>query len=113
MGVVEYDIHNYTIDKLPKDTRWFGFIEELDKIALIGTINDDTDWVISNAIYFIGNLGNFHSQPEKGNEVLIRVMEIYPYLSKQYLEVARKIDEKYNSKDYNGKTVNYEEIKRE
>ncbi|MBC8632822.1 collagenase [[Eubacterium] tenue] len=42
---------------------------------------------------------------------LTDVMNKYPYLSYQYLEAAQAIDKNFNHKDYNGKIINFNDIK--
>ena len=42
---------------------------------------------------------------------LTDVMNKYPYLSYQYLEAAQTIDKNFNHKDYNGKIINFNDIK--
>ncbi|SFJ97763.1 microbial collagenase [Bacillus sp. 71mf] len=103
--------------KEPNATMWYGkidgFINEVNKMALIGNVTDKNGWLINNGIYYAGRLGKFHSNPKKGLDVVTKAMQMYPYLGEQYFGAAEQIATNYGGVDANGKTVNLDQIKEE
>ncbi|MBF7150021.1 collagenase ColA [Bacillus toyonensis] len=119
MGAVDKDIQTYwrLSGKEPNETMWYGkidsFINEVNRMALLRNVTDKTSWLINNGIYYAGRLGNFHSNPKKGLDVVTQAMQMYPYLGEQYFSAAQQISINYDGVDANGKTVNLDRIKEE
>ncbi|EOO25724.1 hypothetical protein IIU_06092 [Bacillus cereus VD133] len=113
---IGYDLQTYlnTTHQQSNQTPWYGnidgFVEETGTLALSEHITRDTGWLINNAIYYVGQIGVFHSTPSKGLQILTQVLELYPYLSEQYLTAAQQISDNYDGKDYNGNTIDYKKI---
>nr|WP_020060233.1 collagenase [Bacillus sp. 123MFChir2] len=103
--------------KEPNATMWYGkidsFINEVNKMALIGNVTDKNGWLINNGIYYAGRLGKFHSNPKKGLDVVTKAMQMYPYLGEQYFGAAQQVATNYRGVDANGKAVNLDQIKEE
>ncbi|HDX9580690.1 TPA: collagenase, partial [Bacillus pseudomycoides] len=103
--------------KEPNATMWYGkidsFINEVNKMALIGNVTDKNGWLINNGIYYAGRLGKFYSNPKKGLDVVTQAMGMYPYLGEQYFGATQQIATNYGGVDANGKTVNLDQIKEE
>ena len=84
---IDYDIQSYLqeTNKKPNATMWYGkidnFINEVSRIALIRNLTTENSWLINNGIYYAGRLGKFHSNPNKGLEVITQAMNMYPRLS--------------------------------
>ncbi|MFI8708328.1 collagenase [Bacillus sp. NPDC077411] len=119
MGAVDASIDTDWVlsGKEPNATMWYGkidsFINEVNKMALIGNVTDKNGWLINNGIYYAGRLGKFHSNPKKGLDVVTRAMGMYPYLGEQYFGAAQQIATNYGGVDANGKAVNLDQIKEE
>lgn len=120
MRGIEYDISTYTYYEArlnPEQTQWYGriddFINDIGRIALIDNPNSDNGWLINNGLYCISSLGKFHSDNRKGLQVLTDAMNLYPYLSEQYIYAADLIDRNYNGVDYYGNAIDIEQIKEE
>ncbi|MBU3132632.1 collagenase [Clostridium gasigenes] len=90
-----------------------GFIDFISYLALKGELTEDNAWLINNGLYSIAKLSPVHSNPKEGLSVLTRCMEIYPYLSEQYLQVVSSIADNYNSTDDTGKEIDYDKVKAE
>ncbi|MCM3734494.1 collagenase [Bacillus cytotoxicus] len=101
--------------KETKATMWYGkvdsFINEVNKMALIGNVTDKNGWLINNGIYYAGRFGKFHSNSKKGLDVVTQALQMYPYLGEQYFVAAEQIAINYGGVDANGKTVNLGQIK--
>ncbi|PED05103.1 collagenase [Bacillus pseudomycoides] len=117
LGAVDNDIQTYwhTSGKEPNETMWYGkidsYINEVNKMALIGNVTDKTGWLINDGIYYAGRLGKFHSDSKKELNVVTKAMQMYPYLGEQYFWAAEQITRNYGGVDANGKTVNLDQIK--
>ncbi|PFL24769.1 collagenase [Bacillus cereus] len=117
MRGIDYDIQAfmYNTGKEAKDTIWYrnidGFINEISRFALTGTVTDKNGWLINNGIYYAGRLGKLHSTPTKGQQVVTDAMRIYPYLGEQYFVGAEQITTNYGGVDANGKTINLDQIR--
>ncbi|WP_342503686.1 collagenase [Lysinibacillus sp. FSL L8-0126] len=116
---IDYDLQSYLYDtrKEADTTMWYGkidsFINEVNKIALIHNVTDNNSWLINNGIYYAGRLGGFHSNPNKGLEVVTQAMQMYPYLSEAYFVAVEQITTNYGGKDYSGKTVDLQQVREE
>ncbi|MEH6850271.1 collagenase, partial [Bacillus pseudomycoides] len=119
LGAVDNDIQTYWhfSGKEPNETMWYGkidsYINEVNKMALIGNVTDKNGWLIMNGIYYAGRLGNFHSDSKKELKVVTQAMQMYPYLGEQYFIAAEQIARNYGGVDANGKTVNLDQVKEE
>ncbi len=116
---VSYDIEKYAYEKRDNsgNTPWSGkidgFINCISYFALKGNVNTDNAWLINNSLYYIGKLGNIHSNKKEGLRVLTEAMKVYPYLSEQYLQCAASIADRYESKDYYGQNIDFNKIKQD
>ncbi|MFC9449598.1 collagenase ColA [Bacillus cereus] len=116
---IDYDIQSYLQDtnKKPNETMWYGkvdtFINEVSRIALVGNITNENSWLINNGIYYAGRLGKFHSNPNKGLEVITQAMSLYPRLSGAYFVAVEQIKTNYGGKDYSGNEVDLQKIREE
>lgn len=120
MRGIEYDISMYTNYEAkipPKDTQWYkkidSFINKSGDIALIEKPSSNSGWLINNGIFCISSLGKFHTEPDKGLQILTNAMDIHPYLSEQYLEAANEINRNYNGKNYDGKNIDMNKLRKE
>ncbi|PGU09200.1 collagenase [Bacillus cereus] len=116
---IDYDIQSYLQDtnKKPNETMWYGkidtFINEVSRIALVGKVTNENSWLINNGIYYAGRLGKFHSNPNKGLEVITQAMSLYPRLSGAYFVAVEQIKTNYGGKDYSGNEVDLQKIREE
>ena len=116
---IDYDIQSYLQDtnKQPNETMWYGkidnFINEVNRIALVGNITNENSWLINNGIYYAGRLGKFHSNPYKGLEVITQAMSLYPRLSGPYFVAVEQMKTNYGGKDYSGNAVDLQKIHEE
>ncbi|WP_017149860.1 collagenase ColA [Bacillus bingmayongensis] len=116
---IDYDIQSYLYDtrKEPNATMWYGkidnFINEVSRIALIRNVTTENSWLINNGIYYVGRLGKFHSNPNKGLEVITQAMGMYPRLREAYFTAVEQITTNYGGKDSSGNTVDLEKIREE
>ncbi|EJR92445.1 collagenase [Bacillus cereus] len=114
---IGYDLETYlnTTQQQPNQTQWYqnidDFIDQVGKLALSEHITNDTGWLINNAIYYIGKIGVFHSTSSKGLQILTQALQLYPYLTEQYITAAQRIAYDYNAKDYYGNTVDLDKIR--
>ncbi|PEA06988.1 collagenase [Bacillus cereus] len=117
MKEIDYEVQSYmnATGKEPKDMLWYGkidgFINEINRFALIGTVTDKNGWLINNGIYYASRFGKFYSTPTKGQQVVTEAMGVYPYLGQQYFVAAEQIATNYGGIDANGKTVNLDRIR--
>ncbi|SFW97704.1 microbial collagenase [Thermoactinomyces sp. DSM 45891] len=116
MSNIDYELDTYMYDENvpPEQTPWYGkinpFIEELGLFALLNTFNKESTWLINNGIYYVSRLGSFHSQPNRGNQVITASMKKYPQNSEPYLTAAVQIKNLYNSVDADGRRLNLDQI---
>ncbi|MEB2589607.1 collagenase ColA, partial [Bacillus cereus] len=116
---IDYDLQSYLqeTNKKPNATMWYGkidnFINEVSRIALIRNLTTENSWLINNGIYYAGRLGKFHSNPNKGLEVITQAMNMYPRLSGPYFIAVEQIKTNYGGKDYDGNTVDLQKIREE
>ncbi|MED3448208.1 collagenase ColA, partial [Bacillus thuringiensis] len=116
---IDNDIQSYLQDtnKQPNETMWYGkidnFINEVNRIALVGNITNENSWLINNGIYYAGRLGKFHSNPYKGLEIITQAMSLYPRLSGPYFVAVEQIKTNYGGKDYSGNAVDLQKIREE
>ncbi|MED1412852.1 MULTISPECIES: collagenase ColA [Bacillus] len=114
---IDYDIQSYLqeTNKKPNATMWYGkidnFINEVSRIALIQNITTENSWLINNGIYYAGRLGKFHSNPNKGLEVLTQAMSMYPRLSGPYFVAVEQIKTNYGGKDYSGNAIDLQKTR--
>ena len=108
MQGIDYDIQSYltVARKEANETMWYGkvdgFINEINRIALLNEVTPENKWLVNNGIYFASRLGKFHSNPNKGLEVVTQAMHMYPRLSEPYFVAVEQITTNYNGKDYSG-----------
>ncbi|PEG01016.1 collagenase [Bacillus cereus] len=116
---IDYDLQSYLqeTNKKPNATMWYGkidnFINEVSRIALIRNLTTENSWLINNGIYYAGRLGKFHSNSNKGLEVITQAMNIYPRLSGPYFIAVEQIKTNYGGKDYDGNAVDLQKIREE
>ncbi|WP_459502664.1 collagenase ColA [Bacillus sp. C1] len=117
MQGIDYDMQSYLYDtsKEANATMWFGkidrFINEVSRIALIGNVTTENSWLINNGIYYAGRLGKFHSNSNKGLELVTKAMHMYPRLSEAYFGAVEQITTNYGGKDYSGNKVDLQQIR--
>jgi microbial collagenase len=116
MQGIDYDVNSILYDsrKKPNETMVYGkidgFINEINKLALLGNVEKEHGWLINNGIYFAGRVGKFHSNPNKGLEIVTQAMNVYPRLSEAYFTAVEQITTNYDGKDYSGNKVDLEKI---
>ncbi|GAV15023.1 microbial collagenase [Paenibacillus sp. NAIST15-1] len=88
-----------------------GYLEQLFRLGSEGSTAEDKKWLTSNAIYYSGALGHYHSDPEKANRVLTDVMQTQPKLGEFYFVAADQIARNYDEKDAFGNRVDIDELK--
>ncbi|MGG0256888.1 collagenase [Bacillus toyonensis] len=116
---IGYDLETYlnVTQQQPNQTQWYqtinDFVDQLGTLALSEHITNDTGWLINNAIYYIGKIGVFHSTSSKGLQILTQALQLYPYLTEQYITAAQRIVYDYNAKDYYGNKVDLDKIREE
>lgn len=117
MSGIEYDLDSYVNRSAqpPNKTPWYGkvdsFIEEVGKYALLENMNKDNVWLVNNGIYYVSSLGRFHTQTNRGNQVITQAMKKFPRLSEPYLTAAIQIHERYNGVNADGLKINIDQIK--
>ncbi|MDX8366275.1 collagenase [Cytobacillus sp. IB215665] len=92
-----------------QEAPWYGrvdsFLNEVAKILEFSQfVGTDSEWLIDNGIWVIGEEGRFHSNPDFTLNVFTDAIATFPYYSGLYLAVAKKIDDL-------GGPINYEQIK--
>ncbi|PRD03292.1 collagenase, partial [Bacillus sp. MYb56] len=112
---IDNDIQSY--GKKADETIWYGkidgFINEVSRMALLNQVTTENSWLINNGVYYTGRFGKFHSNPDKGLEILTQAMRMYPRLSEAYFNAVEQISTNYGGKDYNGNTVDLKKIREE
>lgn len=88
-----------------------GYLEQLFRLGREGSTAEDKKWLTSNAIYYTGALGHYHSDPQKANRVLTEVMQTKPKLGELYFVAADQIARNYDEKDASGNRVDIDELK--
>ncbi|WP_268624679.1 collagenase [Paenibacillus alvei] len=89
-----------------------GYLEQLFRLGSEGSTAEDKIWLTSNAIYYSGALGHYHSDPQKANRVLTNVMQTKPKLGELYFVAADQIARNYDEKDAYGNRVDIDELKK-
>ena len=83
-------------------TIWYGkidgFINEVSRMALLNQVTTENSWLINNGVYYTGRFGKFHSNPDKGLEILTQAMRMYPRLSEAYFNAVEQISTNYGGK---------------
>lgn len=88
-----------------------GYLEQLFRLGSEGSTAEDRKWLTSNAIYYTGTLGHYHSDPQKANRVLTSVMQTNPKLGELYFVAADQISRSYDGQDAYGNRVDIDELK--
>lgn len=83
------------------------YLNEIAMIARVNQFDDGNAWVINNGLYYIGHLGSYHTNPQKGNQVLTEALDSLDYLGYQYLLSAQLINQIYKDTNFNGIKINY------
>ncbi|MCD3277228.1 collagenase [Clostridium botulinum C/D] len=114
---VNYSIDSYLFKskKDIKSTSWFGnidgFITEVERLALVGNVNPQNDWIINNGIYYTGKLAKLHSNKKIPQGVIEKALRLYPYLGEQYFKAIESIKYDFSGTYLNGSKVNMKDIK--
>lgn len=114
---VNYSIESYLFksEKDIKSTSWFSnideFINEVQRLALLGNVNEQNSWIINNGIYYTGKLAKLHSNKKTPQGVIEKALKLYPYLGEQYFKAIESIKYDFNDTYLNGNKVNIKEIK--
>ncbi|MFA4136500.1 MULTISPECIES: collagenase [unclassified Brevibacillus] len=105
----------WKVDEPTKKQEFYGkidtYLNELGKLALHGDTDEAKEWVLDNGFYHSAYLGGYHSNPNKGNEVLTEALELYPYVGLQYMQVAKLIQTVYGGKDAKGRDIQFNKIR--
>lgn len=90
-----------------------SFVSSLENLCIINPsqINDNNEYIIHNALYYTGALSKFKSNSSEVQKTLTDAMNLYPYLSYEYLEAAQALDIHFKKKDFNGNTISFNQIK--
>lgn len=117
-GVNQVVNYEYSVEDENLSTNSFyknidPFITSLEKLCITDSdkINESNEYIVNNALYYTGILSKFKSNANESQRALTNAMNKYSYLSYQYLEAAQAIDKNFNHKDYNGKIINFNDIK--
>jgi microbial collagenase len=119
MQGIDYDLTSALAesDENPTKVAWYGkidsFINEINRIALLRNVPSNHGWLVNNGVYYAGRLGEFHSNPNKGLEVVTQAMNAHPRLSEAYFVAVEQIKTNYDGKDYYGKVVDLDKIREE
>lgn len=89
-----------------------SFLNEIYSIAKYGSLSDQYEYLINNAVYWTGQLSVFENE-NKSNQVLTEVIDIYGKWVMASVEAVRMIVENFNGVDFNGNPVNLNEVKSE
>lgn len=114
---VNYSIESYLFKskKDVKSTSWFGnideFINEVERLALLGNVNSQNAWIINNGIYYTGKLAKLHSDKKIPQGVIEKTLKLYPYLGEQYFKAIESIKYDFNSTYLNGSKVDIKELR--
>ncbi|MCD3244932.1 collagenase [Clostridium botulinum C] len=114
---VNYSIESYLFksEKDIKSTSWFSnideFINEVERLALLGNVNEQNSWIINNGIYYTGKLAKLHSNKKTPQGVIEKALKLYPYLGEQYFKAIESIKYDFNETYLDGNKVNIKEIK--
>lgn len=113
---IDYDLQSflYNTGEEAYQTVWYGkindYIEALGEAALIEEVGEDNEWFLNNAIYYLGQINEFHTDETYVQQKLTEAMEIHGEMSEPYLTAAEQLDTKYNGRDSNGNTIDYEQL---
>ncbi|MED1781222.1 collagenase [Brevibacillus fortis] len=114
MGQFSY-ILMWRLDEPTKQQEFYGkidtYLNELGNLALHGDTDEEKEWVLDNGFYHSAYLGEYHSNPNKGNEVLTEALELYPYVGLQYMQAAKLIQTVYGGKDAHGRDIQFNKIR--
>ena len=89
------------------------FLNEFKEISLMNNVSSGNQWLVNNAIYQVGKLGVFHSNPKMVIEVLTDVMDTAPKYSEKFFVAADTIDYLYKGINSRGENINYAQLQEE
>ncbi|MEG0133149.1 MAG: collagenase [Clostridium sp.] len=114
---ISYDFTSASYGKVPSSMPYYGKIDtllnEFKDIALLSGVSSSNQWFVNNAIYQIGELGIFHSNPKMAQEVLTTVMDNGPKYSETFFIAAQKINYSYKGINSRGENINYAKLQEE
>ncbi|MFA8344078.1 MAG: collagenase [Rhodothermaceae bacterium] len=110
--VSDYLYHNPDATQSPFYNNINNFLEEVYDIAEYGTLGDSYEYVINNAVYWTARFSPFVNG-SRPNQVLTNVITIYGKWVMASVEAARGIVDRFNGVDYNGGTVDFDQVKAE
>ena len=84
------------------------FLTEVEDLAQRGlNFAVGSEWLVNNFMYFASELSKFRRFNIITHRVLVNCLNIYPYLSRQYLEAIKEINRNFNSVLLDGTSIDY------
>ena len=89
------------------------YIDELMKLGAVTGLSSDDQWIADNGIYYGLKLDEFYSNQTVMLRKITDLMNSSGKYSENFFKCAEEIKWTYNSKDADGKTINYEQLQKE
>ncbi|MDU1411880.1 MAG: collagenase [Clostridium sp.] len=114
---VSYAFSSMAYNKNPKEMFFYGkideYINELKNISLMTNEAEENQWFINNGIYYLGDLGLFHSNSTMANSILTSIMDTAIKYSERFYVAAQRIVYKYNGVNSRGEKIDYGKLQEE
>jgi len=88
------------------------FLTHVGELALHGTLHEDFTWLINNAVWWGGRLGQF-APPPTGVQLMTDVIDLYGHWPMPSLQAVDLIDWIYGGVDANGVAVDMDQVRAE
>jgi len=109
---IDYLYHNSDAKKSPFYQRINNFLEEVYKIAEHGTVRDNYEYLINNAVYWTARFSQFVNG-NRPNRTLTDAIRLYGKWVMPSVEAARGIVNYFKGIDYYGRSINFSQVKAE
>ena len=111
-SVLDRDIWNNSSDitKATYYNRIETYIDGLEALVAYGTTGDDWDWLLNNAIYYLGEESQLTSNKQPINRALTDGITAYTKWTMPALECARAIHNHFNDTDADGVYTSWDAI---
>ncbi|WP_442603636.1 collagenase [Paenibacillus sp. KN14-4R] len=104
-------LNEQNVPKIPDYVGKFdSFLAAVGQLSLHNDYTESNNWFLNNAIYYVGKLSAFNSNPSASNDVLTKDMEMFPKFSYAYMQAASSIAIAFKGIDSRGNAIRYDQL---